>query len=325
MKWAIIGTSFISDVMAEAINGDDKSELYAVVGRSEARLQAFAQKHHPQKIVTDFDVLLQDPDVEMVYIALPNHLHHEFIIKAAQAGKAVLCEKSLSIDMEKTEQALAAVKAHNVFFAEGLMYLCHPLINKALSLLNSGAIGDIQHVQASYVAAISQFVNPGSKGALYNLGCYPLSLTYLVLSQMMTNQELMDFELSAYGKVGNDGNICESSATFRFANKVTAQLHTAETYGLKHGFTVLGSKGCLTFISNPWLPGEVNELELEIYESTKETVKVEASGDAFYYQVRAIREAFKSGRKSLEFPKATLETSESVMRLLTAWESATKL
>ncbi|MBW3695332.1 Gfo/Idh/MocA family oxidoreductase [Vibrio sp. T187] len=325
MKWAIIGTSFISDVMAEAIKSDEQSELYAVSGRSEANLVTFARKHNVQKTFTDYDDLIHDPDVDMVYIALPNHLHHEFIIKAASAGKAILCEKSLSIDMEKTHQALAAVKSHNVFFAEGLMYLCHPLITEALNVLNSGKIGEVQNVQASYVAAISQFVNPDSKGALYNLGCYPMSLAYLVLSQAMTSDQLMDFEVSAFGRAGEDGNICESSATFRFANQVNAQLHTAETYGLKHSFTVLGSKGALTFTSNPWLPSENNAFEVEVYESSKETIEVAADGDAFYYQVRAIREAYESGKKSLEAPKATWETSEAVMKLLTEWESATKV
>jgi len=104
MNWAIIGTSFISDVMAEAIKGDEGSQLYAVSGRSKENLRAFSQKHHPQKTYSDYQDLIQDPDVDMVYIALPNHLHHECIIKAAEAGKAILCEKSLSIDMEKTKQ-----------------------------------------------------------------------------------------------------------------------------------------------------------------------------------------------------------------------------
>lgn len=66
-----------------------------------------------------YDALIADPEVDIVYIALPNHLHHEYVIKAAQAGKAILCEKSLSVDMEKTDAALAAVAQNQVFFAEG--------------------------------------------------------------------------------------------------------------------------------------------------------------------------------------------------------------
>ncbi|WP_394246464.1 Gfo/Idh/MocA family protein [Vibrio profundi] len=324
MNWAIIGTSFISDVMAEAIKGDKGSQLYAVSGRSEKNLRAFALKHNPRKTYSDYHALIQDPDVDMVYIALPNHLHHEYILKAAEAGKAILCEKSLSIDMEKTKLSLEAVNKHDVFFAEGLMYLCHPVIEQALAVLRSGKIGEIKNIQASYVADIAQFVNPDSKGALYNLGCYPMSLAYLVLSESLTQEELMDFEVSAFGTRGNDGNICESSASFCFSKKVNAQLHTAETYGLKHGFTILGSKGRLTFNTNPWLPAESNELEVEIYESDSERIRIAADGDAFFYQVRAVRDAFERGETSLQWPKATHDLSEHVMKLLTEWEAETK-
>ena len=325
MKWAILGTSFISDVMAKAIQNDDKSELYAVAGRTASTLTEFSNKYGFKKSSTDFDEIVNDTKVDIVYIALPNHLHHEFVIKAAQAGKAILCEKSLSVDMEKTKQALAAVREHNVFFAEGLMYLCHPFSEKGLDVLASGAIGDVKAIQASYVASISQFVNAQSKGALYNLGCYPMSLAYLILKQSLPENELMHYTLSGVGRRGEDGNICESSATFRFANKISLQIHTAEDYGLKHGFTVLGSKGCLTFNSNPWLPTVKNEFEVEIYETSKETITVEASGDAFDYQVKAIREAVERGAKSLDAPKVTPESSEDIMKLLTDWESATQI
>ncbi|WP_375749174.1 Gfo/Idh/MocA family protein [Vibrio sp. HN007] len=322
MKWAIIGTSFISDVMAEAIKGDEQSKIYAVSGRSETRLKEFAERHNIAKTFTDYQAMIEDPEVDIVYIALPNHLHHKYIQKAAKAGKAILCEKSLSVDMEKTHQALASVTENNVFFAEGLMYMCHPLIQKALEVLKSGEIGEIKSIQASYIAAISEFVNPDSKGALYNLGCYPMSLAYLILSQTLYDQEVMDFQISGFGRKGKDGNICESSATFRFADKINLQIHTAEDYGLKHGFTVLGSKGSLTFSSNPWLPAAKNQLEVEIYETEKKVIEVDADGDAFLYQVRAIREAVQQGAKELEFPKATHKASKEIMQLLTSWEEA---
>ncbi|MDV6253554.1 Gfo/Idh/MocA family oxidoreductase [Vibrio sp. EA2] len=322
MKWAIIGTSFISDVMAEAIKGDKQSELYAVSGRSEIRLKKFAEKYNIPKTYTDYQAMIEDSEVDIVYIALPNHLHHEYIQKAAKAGKAILCEKSLSVDMEKTYQALSSVKEKNVFFAEGLMYMCHPLIKKALEVLKNGEIGEIKSIQASYIAAISEFVNPNSKGALYNLGCYPMSLAYLILSQILPEQLVMDLQISGFGRKGRDGNICEATATLRFADKINLQIHTAEDYGLKHGFTVLGSKGSLTFNSNPWLPTEKNLLEVEIYETEKKVIEVNADGDAFFYQVRAIREAVQQGAKELEYPKATHKASKDIMQLLTSWEEA---
>ncbi|MCW8335874.1 Gfo/Idh/MocA family protein [Vibrio paucivorans] len=321
MKWAVLGTSFISGVMAEAIQGDVGSELYAVAGRSQDTLEAFAKQYQIEHTFLDYDDLLNDDQIDIVYIALPNHLHHEFIIKAAQKGKAILCEKSLSVDMQKTEQALQAVKEHQVFFAEGLMYLHHPLIRELVSILESGEIGELRSIHTSYIASIAQFVNPASKGALYNLGCYPISLMYLVIKTMQGEQALGNRTMNAMGRRGLDGNICESSLMMSFGEQSTAHVHTAEDHGLKHQFSILGSKGCIALDTNPWLPTESNQFSVEIYETSKREVSVAASGDAFFYQVRQVRQAIETGHKELPSPCATWQDSYNIMQLLTEWEA----
>ncbi|WP_281628944.1 Gfo/Idh/MocA family oxidoreductase [Vibrio sp. St2] len=325
MKWGVLGTSFISGVMAEAINNDEGSELYAVAGRSQQPLDDFLANYRPEKAYSNYDELLNDDAIDIVYIALPNHVHHEYVVKAAQKGKAILCEKSLSVDMEKTQQALDAVKQSGVFFAEGLMYLNHPLVSAILEELKQGTIGEIRSIQASYIAAISQFTNPGSKGALYNLGCYPMSLVHLILQSQFGDQIFDNYSMQALGRLGQDGNICESSALIRFSDALTVQVHTAEDHGLKHGFTILGSKGALTLDSNPWLATRSNQFSVEVYEMSQRQVEVEAEGDGFFYQVANIRKAIEEGKKSLSRPSATLEDSYQIMKLLTDWEQAASI
>lgn len=322
MKWGILGTSFISGVMADAIKGDAQSELYAVAGRTEKTLNEFAAQYQPTVTFNSYDALIEDESVDIIYIALPNHVHHEYVIKAAQKGKAILCEKSLSVDMEKTDAALKAVKDADVFFAEGLMYLNHPLIASLHKELASGEIGEVRSIQASYIAAIDQFVNPESKGALYNLGCYPMSLIHSVAQHQFGESVFENLQISAIGRRGQDGNICESSAMMRFNDGFTAQIHTAEDHGLKHGFTILGSKGCITLDTNPWLPTEENTFTVEIYETSKREVKVAAQGDGFHYQVRNIRQAVEQGNSELAAPMATHQNSRTIMKLLTDWEQA---
>ncbi|MCG9596911.1 Gfo/Idh/MocA family oxidoreductase [Vibrio sp. Isolate25] len=322
MKWGILGTSFISGVMAEAINNDEGSELYAVAGRSQAPLEDFVSNYKPVKTYSSYDEVLSDENVDIVYIALPNHVHHEYVIKAAQKSKAILCEKSLSVDMEKTQQALEVVKQSGVFFAEGLMYLNHPLVSAILEELNQGTIGEIRSIQASYIAAISQFTNPGSKGALYNLGCYPMSLLHLLLQSQFGDQIFDSYSMQALGRFGQDGNICESSVLIHFSDSLTAQIHTAEDHGLKHSFTILGSKGAISLDSNPWLAKQSNQFTVEVYEVSQRQVEIEADGDGFFYQVANIRKAIENGKKSLSRPSATLDDSYQIMKLLTDWEKA---
>ncbi|MBW3138875.1 Gfo/Idh/MocA family oxidoreductase [Ferrimonas balearica] len=322
-RWGLLGTSFITGVMVDAIRQEGRSEAVAVAGRDITRLNDFASQYQIATTYTDFDALIADPNVDIVYIGLPNHVHTEYVIKAARAGKAVLCEKSLSVDLATTAEALAAVEAHGVFFAEGLMYLNHPLTSALLGQLESGAIGQLQSVQASYCAAISQFTNAGSQGALFNLGCYPVSL----LHRVMQHQGLTESgapQMAGFGRVGEDGNIVEANVALRFDNGLHVQLHTAEDYGLKHQFELLGSKGYLRCASNPWLPGTSNQLVVAEYEQPERIIEVPADGDAFLYQVRHIIDAIQAGEKQLPYPVAGWQDSAAIMALLCQWHDTVR-
>ena len=319
LNWGFLGTSFISDVMANAVKAEGRSTVRAVAGRNEERLNEFADKHSIVSRYTSYQQLINDPQVDIIYIALPNHLHHEYVVMAAEAGKAVLCEKSLSTDLEKTDLIVDAVNKHQIFFAEGLMYLNHPLIESLVGLLRSNDIGELKQIQTGYCAAISEFVNPDSKGAIFNLGCYPASLVYRVISVLAPEQDLMSVKCQALGRRGQDGNICDTSAQMKVVDGIQVQLHCAEDYGLKHYFRILGSKGFVEMDSNPWLPEQTNSIRYGIYEQQEQSLTVEAKGDAFLYQVANIIDAIQVGNKELPFPAASLQDSKAIMSWLSEW------
>ena len=205
------------------------------------------------------------------------------------------------------------------------MYLTHPVASTITEIISKGTIGEVRSINAQYCASIAQFVNPESKGTLYNLGCYPASLMHLVMQQAFGETTFNNYRISASGRRGADGNICESAATIQFSNNVVCQLHTAEDYGLHAGFTVLGSKGSLALVSNPWLPeAEGNQLVITEYERQGETVTVSADGNGFLYQVRLIREALEKGQESLQRPAVSPQDSRQIMKILTDWEVATQ-
>ena len=324
LRWGILGTSFISDVMVQAIQKEGRSTVTAVAGRHQERLNAFAEKHKIPTTATDYNTIINHPEVDIVYIALPNHLHHEFAALAAQAGKAILCEKSLSVTTEQASYIARHVKEHNVFFAEGLMYRHHPLVATLLELIKKNDIGDIQSIQGSYIAAIDQFVNPDSMGAIFNLGCYPASLAYLVMQNVHSEQPLSQYQAQAFGRCGADGNICDTSLNMLFGNGCQIQLHTAEDYGLKHNFRILGKKGFIEMTSNPWLPEEENQISWGLYEQDVHSVAVSAEGDAFLYQIRNILNALQSGKKALPAPAASLDDSLGIMEWLERWHDLAK-
>ena len=318
LKWGILGTSFISSEMANAIAKEGRSTVIAAAGRNEERLSDFAKQHNIEKQYTDYDALINDSEVDIIYIALPNHLHHIYVEKAAKAGKAMLCEKSLTVTKEQTEVVQKALAENSVFFAEGLMYLHHPVISKLLELLKQGVIGNIKQINASYCAAISQFVNPQGGGAIYNLGCYPASIAYRCI-EAATDVAADKFDINAVGRIGADGNVCETSASLTFDDQVQVQLHCAEDYGMRSSLQILGDKGYLIFDSNPWLPQTTNQLRYALYEQAETEVDVTADGDAFYYQVQHIIDEVNAQKTELDHPCATLTDSVNIMDLLVQW------
>ena len=322
-NWAILGTSFISDVMATAISQNPNGNVYGIAGRSADALSAMTQKFSGSKAFTDFDQLINDNNVDIVYIALPNHIHVDWIIKAANAGKAIVCEKSLSIDMTSTQQALDCVKKHEVFFAEGLMYLHHPATEKLIQLVQDSELGALKKIQASYSAAISEFTNPHGKGAIYNLGCYPASLAATIANACSASEHNSLTIHSATGRRDKDGNIVESLGLFHTKDGQFVSLHCAEDYGLDARFVIHFERGIVECVTNPWLPGVTNQIRLSEYETQSAIIDINAQGDAFDYQVRGIHRALEQQDKSLPSPQATWQHSLNVMEILTSWEDNT--
>lgn len=201
LRWGILGTGFISDKMLAAIAASAGSQAVAVAGRQPDRAQALAEGWNIPRVHRDPQALLADPEVDVVYIGTPNHTHHALTIAAAAAGKAVLAEKSLTTTMDEAHALARAVRQQGTFFAEGLMYLAHPLIAQLVALLRDGRLGRLRAVQGQYAADIWQVTNPAGQGTLFNLGCYPVSLLHLVVQTCCGPSAFADRQLAGFGGV----------------------------------------------------------------------------------------------------------------------------
>lgn len=323
LGWGIVGTSFISNTMADAIASSDGSVIAAVAGRDPGRLAAFAGQHGIATTYRTFDDLLADPAVDAVYFGTPNHVHHEGVIAAARAGKAILSEKSLTRTLEQADALASAVRTNNVLFVEGLMYLAHPLYRKLVEVLREGRLGTIGSISGFYAADIWDVVNPQGGGTLYNLGCYPVSLLHLVIQTAFGDEAFADRQVRGAGNGSpKDGNIADAALTVRFGNGVLTNLHSTDSMGMAHDFAILGEKGVLRFRTNPWLPRQRNVLEWAPYGGVAEDIVVEDEHDAFHHQVRLIERCVAEGRKEAERPSPRLSDSLEIMGLLAEWEAA---
>ena len=262
VRWGMLGTSFISGVMVPAIRGSKHGVLVAVAGRTPATVEKFAKDHAIPTTYLNYQEMIDSPDIDAIYIGLPNHLHHEWMIKAAKAGKHILCEKPFTISVKEAEEVIACVNENNVFCGEAIMYRYHPFTAWLKMIIDGKIIGEIKSITASYSANIAHLANPHEGGAIRNLGCYPLSLVRLLM-----NAEPVS--VIAIGRINPRTNTdSESTAKFTFSDNRTATIKTVDDIEMAWKFVVRGTRGDLEVKRNPWL--QERECVIEIKHAEKD-------------------------------------------------------
>lgn len=323
LRWGILGTSFISSSMAEAIASSENSSLEAVMGRDPGRLEAFGSRHGIAKRYGDIDTLLGDDNIEIVYVGLPNNVHHSAVIAAAKRGKAIVSEKSLTLTMPDAHALAEAVQTSGVFFMEGLMYLNHPVIAELGTILRLGRLGQLRSVNGLYAADIAKLVNPAGGGTLFNLGCYPVSLLHYVMQTACGDDAFGLRKITGHGNMSEtDDNISDAAVSVWFSNGVLATLQSTDSYGMAWSFAIYGEKGVARFKTNPWLSvaGD-NIIEVEIYGEEPDQIVVSTGLDAFQHQVLTTEAALLAGLKQAPRPSPRLADSLEIMGFLTEWDA----
>jgi predicted dehydrogenase len=187
VNWGVLGTADIAlKKVIPAMHGSDLSVAAAIASRSEAKARQAAEAAGIPRWHGSYEDLLADRDIEAVYIPLPNHLHLEWAIAAAHAGKHVLCEKPLALSSADARSMADACSEAGVLLMEAFMYRLHPMWVETMSLIESGGIGDVRAVQCVF----SYFNDDPSNirnipeyggGALYDIGCYAVNMSRMVL------------------------------------------------------------------------------------------------------------------------------------------------
>ena len=192
LRWGVLSTADIGRTkVIPAFQRAERCEVVAIASRDEARARQVAAELGIPTAHGSYEALLADPRVDAVYIPLPNHLHVEWTMAAAAAGKHVLCEKPLAMTAAEAERAIAAATVHGVRLMEAFMYRLHPSWQAVLELVRSGRIGQLTAVQSwfSYFnddpTNIRNIAAVGG-GALYDVGCYCVNLSRLLFGSEPT-------------------------------------------------------------------------------------------------------------------------------------------
>lgn len=190
--WGILGTGFIAGEFAKGLNSIPQAKLLGISSRKSANAQVFAKIFQIPRVYDSYEQLVQDPDIDVVYIATPNHTHKDLCILCLEAGKPVLCEKPFALNAQEAREVIDLARRQQLFCMEAMWMRFMPLIQEVKKLIEDGAIGDVKMLMADFgypVAydAESRFFQPHcGGGALLDRGIYGLSLAYYLLGAPST-------------------------------------------------------------------------------------------------------------------------------------------
>lgn len=189
IKWGVLGTAGIAEgCTIPGMLQAENCELYALAGRSEEKIKAFQDKFNFAKTYNSYEALLNDDEIQAVYIPLPNHLHYEWIMKAIDAGKNVLCEKPLAPTAKQVEELFEAAEKKGVILTEAFAYLHTPYVAALKKEVESKSIGDVCYVESAFLTSSYNKDNIRMQkecygGATYDLGCYCTSMIVSLLGK----------------------------------------------------------------------------------------------------------------------------------------------
>ncbi|MGW9451004.1 Gfo/Idh/MocA family protein [Streptomyces sp. NPDC055632] len=189
VRWGILATGGIAERFTTDLLTLDDAEVVAVASRSEAPAKAFAERFGIPKAYGEWAGLFADEDVDVVYVATPHHAHRTAAGLALEAGKAVLCEKALTLNAREAAELVALARDRGLFLMEAMWMYCNPMIRRIAELVRDGAVGEVRTVQADFglagpFAADHRLRDPKTGGgALLDLGVYPVSFAQLLLGE----------------------------------------------------------------------------------------------------------------------------------------------
>src|SRR5262245_23764660 len=331
MRWGILGTGKIARILAHALAESRDGALVAVASRSAERAAAFATEFSVPHHHADYEDLIRDGDVDLVYVATHHPLHREWAIRAAEAGKHVLCEKPMAVNHSDAAQIVDAARRNGVLLLEAFAYRCHPQTHRLTQLLSEGVIGEVRMIDAvfGYDAGPQPdsylMVRALAGGSILDVGCYTTSLAHLVVATTSGAQTVETVDVAGAAHIGKTGVDHSAAATLVFERGVLARVACSIQANLESAVRIYGSEGSIT-VPAPWLPGGIGpapEIVVQRQRAAPEVISIPTQPAVYTVEVDAVNELIWKGERS----PAVMSWDESLanMRTLDRWRSAVGL
>lgn len=329
LSWGILATGGIARAFAAGVSHSRSGRVVAVGSRTRVAAESFARDFGVGRAHGTYEALLADPEVRAIYIATPHPQHVEWIIKSAEAGKHVLCEKPLALTRAEAARAVEACRAHGVLLMEAFMYRCHPQTAKIVEIVRSGVLGRIGVVQAAFGFAnpfdpTNRFWNKAlGGGGILDVGCYPVSFARLIAGaeagQPFADPVKVSGAVHLHPQTGVD---MWAAATLQFARGLVAQVSTSIGVTQDNSARIYGTDGRL-HVPEPWIPtresGTAKILHYRGADPKPEEILVETGDWLYGIEADAFAAALAAG--SRDVPQMSTADTLGNMAVLDAWRA----
>jgi predicted dehydrogenase len=332
LSWGILSTGAIARTFAQGLTQSRTGgRLVAVGSRSREAAAAFGQQFGvpPDGCHGDYDALLGDPHVEAVYIAPPHPFHAQWAIKAAQAGKHVLCEKPFAMNQRQAHAMFEAARQHNVFMMEAFMYRCHPQIPLLINLIREGAIGEVKAIHAAF--AFRGTGSPDSRtlnrhlggGGILDVGCYPVSLVRLIAGAATGAPFQNPTTVQGVAHIGDTGVDEYAAAMFEFPGDIIAQVATGVRLAMENTARIYGTSGRI-IVESPWAASREKPAvtQITVHARDTQTHRIEPDCTCFTAEADIVATAIAAGQTEAPSPAMTWADTLGNMQTLDAWRTA---
>ena len=322
IRWGLLSTAKINDALIGPIKESDRSQLVAVASRDLQKAKEYANKKGIPQAYGSYEDLLADPDIHAVYISLPNSMHCEWTVKAAEAGKHVLCEKPIAVSLQELDRMEAAATENGVTLFEAFMYLHHPQTRTAISMIQSGRLGSIQTISSwfhFYLAPENaqniRLNSDLSGGSLWDIGVYPNSMVITMMGAGSAPEMLWASQI-----VGESSVDVAMRGQMKFPGDAVGQISCGFRTPFRQGTHIVGDQGMLT-LSEPWKPGLAGADSIAVFtgiDGTQEDI-ITLAVDPYLCEVQAMEACVLDGAD----PIVPLSSSRDFLRsALAQYESA---
>jgi xylose dehydrogenase (NAD/NADP) len=315
LRWGFLGAARITRAIVPALRAAPNHELVAVASRSIEKAREHAAQWSIPRAIGSYEELLAAPDIDVIYIPLPNSLHAEWTIRAAEAGKHVLCEKPLALSVDEVDRIAAAAKRAGVVVAEAFMYRHHPQTLRIKQLIDHGAIGEMHLVRGAFTFNLDR---PGDVrrdlalggGSIWDVGCYPISLARYVAGADPTTV----FGHAINGPTGIDEGF---AGQLMFGDALHAQFDSGFRAPFRTHAEIVGTTGAIQ-ITRPFKPTQ-DEMVIINRGDRVEQIHVTSHEELYLPQIEDLGRAILEGTP----PRVSLADSRgNVATILALIESA---